>query len=97
MQAAVVTVSDTGIGMDAAELEHLFDRFFRAERVRRAAIAGVGLGMPITKELVEAHGGEIAVDSEPGVGSTFTVRLPLLAPGQSEVGQSEAAHSRQEA
>ncbi|GAA3672262.1 sensor histidine kinase [Arthrobacter ginkgonis] len=97
-QAAVVTVADTGIGMDAAELEHLFDRFFRAERVRRAAIAGVGLGMPITKELVEAHGGEIAVESEPGAGSTFTVRLPLLTPGQSEAGQAEAAaHSRQEA
>ena len=91
--SAVVTVTDTGIGMDESELEHLFDRFFRAEQVRRAAIAGVGLGMPITKELVEAHSGEITAASEPGVGSTITVRLPLLPAGEPQV----AAHAGQEA
>ncbi|GER21717.1 two-component sensor histidine kinase [Zafaria cholistanensis] len=96
--SAVATVADTGIGMDEPERERLFDRFFRAQGVRRAAIAGVGLGLPITEELVKAHGGEVTVDSEPGVGSTFTVRLPLLPPAPTGIaGQPEKAGQAEKA
>lgn len=77
----VVEVVDTGQGMAPDELQNLFTRFYRAAGVRRSAIPGAGLGLAITKELVEAHGGTITVSSTPGSGSTFCVRFP--APAQS--------------
>jgi signal transduction histidine kinase len=76
---ACVTVRDTGIGIAADELAHLFTRFFRSQEAHRMAIQGVGLGLAICKDIAEAHGGTIAVTSEPGVGSEFVVRLPLAA------------------
>lgn len=75
---AVLEVADTGIGMEAAEVDGLFTRFYRTASVRQAAIAGAGLGLAISKELVDAHGGTIEVDSTPGRGSTFRVRLPAI-------------------
>jgi two-component system phosphate regulon sensor histidine kinase PhoR len=70
-------VSDTGIGIDAMDREHLFTRFFRARHAQDQSIQGVGLGLSIIKSIVESHGGRIEVDSQVGRGSVFQVRLPL--------------------
>ena len=72
----VFSVADTGLGMSEEEQAGLFTRFFRTEAVRRAGIPGAGLGMAISKGIVEAHGGEITVQSTPGEGTVFTVSLP---------------------
>lgn len=71
-------VRDYGIGVPADEVPRLFDRFYRAKAV--SAIAGVGIGLHLVRELVAMHGGSVAATSEPGQGSTFTVRLPLAQP-----------------
>jgi signal transduction histidine kinase len=80
--AVELRVADTGIGIEPADRDRLFLRFFRASSAEERSIQGVGLGLSITKAIVEAHGGRIEVDSDPGVGSTFTVRLPGAAPAQ---------------
>ena len=72
-----IDVSDTGIGIDAMDREHLFTRFFRARHAQDQSIQGVGLGLSIIKSIVEKHGGRIEVESEVGRGSRFQVRLPL--------------------
>jgi len=76
---AVLQVADTGVGIPAEEHARLYDRFFRASNATARAVPGVGLGLMIVRAIVAAHGGEIAVDSEVGRGTTFTVRLPLTA------------------
>ncbi len=73
----IVSISDTGIGMDDIALSHLFDRFTQADSSLRKKYAGTGLGMAITKELVELMAGSIDVVSQLGQGTTFTVTLPL--------------------
>jgi signal transduction histidine kinase len=73
--ATVFRVSDQGIGIPADEIPHLFASFHRASNV--GEIPGTGLGLAIVKNAVETHGGSVAVESEPGQGSTFTVRLPI--------------------
>jgi PAS domain S-box-containing protein len=78
---AVVTVTDTGIGIPAAEQKRLFERFFRAESATRLAIPGTGLGLTISKAIAEAHGGAITVASREGQGTTFAVVLPLAVAG----------------
>ncbi len=75
-EAAVLEVIDNGIGIDPAEMPHVFERFFRADRARQAEGGHVGLGLAISKGIVEAHGGAILAASRPGMGSTFTVRIP---------------------
>lgn len=77
----VLTVSDTGHGIPAELLPRLFDRFFKADpaRPREAGSRTGGLGLPICKSIVEAHGGRIAIASRPGQGTSVTVRLPALA------------------
>lgn len=74
-------VSDTGIGMDEAEQDKVFTKFFRAHRAVTTAVPGVGLGLVITKNIVEEHGGNLSFVSSPGQGSVFTVSLPLTAAG----------------
>jgi signal transduction histidine kinase len=69
-----IDVADDGIGISAADLPHVFERFFRADRSRTGS--GNGLGLALARRIVELHGGALTVDSELGVGSTFTVRLP---------------------
>jgi two-component system sensor histidine kinase BaeS len=71
------SVTDTGIGMTEEECQHVFDRFYRTDRSRARETGGTGLGMAITKGLVEAHGGEISVKSIKNVETTFTLWLPL--------------------
>ena len=75
--SAVVAVSDTGIGIDPDALEHVFERFYRADEARTRAFGGSGLGLSIAEQLVTGHGGRISAESTPGRGSTFTVSLPL--------------------
>ncbi|MEW1807355.1 HAMP domain-containing sensor histidine kinase [Pseudarthrobacter sp. NPDC080039] len=70
-------VSDTGMGMSPEDASEVFAKFFRTSSVRRTAIPGVGLGLPISKAIVEAHGGTIGVDSSLGKGTTFTFRVPV--------------------
>ena len=71
----VLTVSDEGIGIPAADLNHLFEPFHRAVNV--GTISGTGLGLVITKESIELHGGTITLESQVGVGTTFTVSIPI--------------------
>lgn len=73
-------VQDTGMGMTAADAERVFTRFFRSPAVREGAIPGAGLGLSITKAIVERHGGTISLSTWPGRGSTFTVELPADGP-----------------
>ncbi|MEV7037005.1 HAMP domain-containing sensor histidine kinase [Amycolatopsis sp. NPDC051061] len=72
----VIAVADTGTGIAAEDLPHVFDRFWRAEKSRSRQTGGSGLGLAIVRHLVQAHGGSIDVESEVDSGSTFTVRLP---------------------
>lgn len=74
---AVLTVADTGIGIAAEHLPHLFERFYRADPSRSTPGTGSGLGLAICDEIVRAHGGRIEVQSVSGEGSTFVVRLPV--------------------
>jgi PAS domain S-box-containing protein len=75
---AVLAVRDTGIGIPVPDQEQIFERFFRSASATRQVIPGTGLGLTISKAIVDAHHGTISVDSQEGQGSTFTVRLPLL-------------------
>ena len=77
-----LAVRDTGLGIPEADLEHVFDRFYRTGEVMNLHIPGTGLGLSIVRDIVEAHGGRVALDSREGDGSTFTVSLP--ASGQSQ-------------
>jgi signal transduction histidine kinase len=70
-------VADTGEGIAAADLPHLFERFYRVDPARSRQTGGSGLGLAIARQLVEAHGGTIGVESEPGRGTRFTVEFPM--------------------
>jgi signal transduction histidine kinase len=73
-----VVISDSGEGIDAQDLPHVFERFYRGEKSRNRATGGAGLGLAIAKGIVEAHGGEIGVESEAGEGTRFFFRLPAV-------------------
>ncbi|SEP48967.1 sensor histidine kinase [Amycolatopsis saalfeldensis] len=75
----LITVTDTGAGIAADDLAHVFDRFWRADKSRTRRTGGSGLGLAIVRKLAEAQGGEVTVTSAPGEGSAFTLRLPAPA------------------
>jgi len=72
-----ISVVDTGEGIPAEDLANIFERFYRVDKSRARATGGSGLGLTIAKRMVEAHGGKIEVESEPGKGSSFTFTLPV--------------------
>jgi signal transduction histidine kinase len=77
-----IDVRDNGIGLSPDEQAHLFDKFFRAQQPATYGVEGTGLGLPITRVLVEMHGGRITVTSAPGEGSTFSFTLPVAEVAQ---------------
>jgi len=96
--AARLTVRDTGVGMAADVLPHLFERFYRADSARSSQTDGVGLGLSLVKWIAGQHGATINVVSRPGAGSTFTVELPLqVSPRWPSSGQDLADADRQTA
>ena len=72
----VIRVSDTGAGIPAEQLPHIFQKFFQADNQSKAAVKGTGLGLAIAKEIVGAHQGTIHVESQVGHGTTFTITMP---------------------
>jgi signal transduction histidine kinase len=72
-----IAIEDTGHGIEPDQLPHLFERFYRTDRARARDSGGTGLGLPIVKEIIEAHGGRITVESKVGTGSVFTLWLPI--------------------
>lgn len=77
--AAVITVSDTGVGIEQADLEHVFERLYRGRQAKAMVPEGSGLGLPLARSIVADHHGTISVNSTPGIGTTVTVWLPLSA------------------
>src|SRR4029079_12075696 len=75
--AAQLRVTDTGIGIEPADQERLFERFHRVVGARSRTFEGTGIGLALVAQLAELHGGTVAIDSVPGAGSTFTVRVPF--------------------
>jgi signal transduction histidine kinase len=91
---AVLTISDHGVGIAPEDIERIFERYEQATTSR--AHAGLGLGLYIVRQIVEAHGGQIRVESQRGAGSTFIVELPrepasAAAPGQAPAGAAQAS------
>ena len=77
-ESLAISVTDDGIGIDSADLPHVFDRFYRTDQSRRHGLTGTGLGLAITQAIIEAHGGKITITSKgPNQGATTTIRLPL--------------------
>lgn len=90
---ASISVSDTGIGIDPAELPRIFDRFFRGSRANEARGSGSGLGLSIVRSIVDMHGGTVAVQSRVGAGTTFRVVLPAQPRAQSETEGARVAET----
>ncbi|MEP6641897.1 MAG: ATP-binding protein [Gaiellales bacterium] len=89
-QASLLEIADSGIGIAEADVPHIFKRFWRAEKSRSRVTGGAGIGLAIVRELVHAHGGTITVESQPGQGSTFRVRIPAI-PATTEIGHRSYA------
>ncbi len=79
-QEFVIEVADSGIGIGADDIDRIFDRFYRAKDSRVEKIVGTGLGLALAREVMRLHGGDIAVQSVPDKGSTFSIRMPLRTP-----------------
>ncbi|HET8778449.1 MAG TPA: ATP-binding protein [Agromyces sp.] len=90
-----IAVTDRGIGMAADELERVFERFYRIDQARSRNTGGTGLGLSIVKHTVQNHGGDVRVWSQPGRGSTFTIRLPLAEPDTEDVASAPSGGGEQ--
>jgi two-component system OmpR family sensor kinase len=84
-----MTVSDSGPGMSEEAARHAFDRFYRPDTGRARSVAGSGLGLAIVASVVQAHEGEVTLETAPGEGATFTVTLPALGPRQLQASPQE--------
>ncbi len=90
---ASVAISDTGVGIPADDVAHVWDRFYRVDQARTRTRGGAGLGLAIVKGIVEAHGGTATLTSTPGSGTTVTLSFPLAADDTPTAGQSPTASS----
>ncbi|WIB13898.1 cell wall metabolism sensor histidine kinase WalK [Curtobacterium sp. MCPF17_052] len=75
-----IAITDQGVGIPEADLDRVFERFYRVDPARSRATGGTGLGLAIVKHIVSNHGGDVRVWSQPGKGSTFTIRIPEADP-----------------
>ena len=75
-RSVLLAVRDTGVGIPADELTHVFDRFYRIDADRSSSTGGAGLGLAIVRSIAELHGGNVDLQSEPGAGTTVTLSLP---------------------
>ena len=82
---AELAVEDHGVGIPARDLDRVFERFYRVDQARSRGTGGTGLGLAIVRHVATNHGGDVVVESEEGVGSTFTLRVPAPS-GRGEVG-----------
>lgn len=89
-----IAVTDQGIGMDADELDRVFERFYRVDQARSRHTGGTGLGLSIVKHAAENHGGDVRVWSKPGNGSTFTLRLPEAADPSPPLGGTDTMETQ---
>ena len=95
--ALSVWVTDTGSGISAEDLPHIFERFYRADRSRTGATGGSGLGLSIVRAIISAHGGTIRAESTPGQGTRIIFTLPLASPSLSpQVNTAATQAQRQE-
>lgn len=95
-QNLIFQVEDTGCGIDQEDLPRIFDRFFQAKRSSGANLGGVGIGLTLTKRLVELHEGEIKVESEVNRGTIFTITLPSASIGRIELAQQQTKSDSRE-
>jgi signal transduction histidine kinase len=79
---ALIAVTDHGTGISADDLPRIFDRFYRAPVPENRSIAGTGIGLALVEHIVKGHGGRVDVESQPGAGSTFSIRLPIATGAQ---------------
>lgn len=86
-----ISVSDTGVGIEPEHLPYVFERFYRADPSRVRSTGGTGIGLAIARDLMRAHGGQIEVQSTPGIGTTFTLRFPLTPPADGHPSGRSAA------
>src|SRR6185436_6730812 len=87
-EGVMITVQDSGPGIPAEDIPRVFERFYQVDK-SRAHAEGLGLGLAITKEIVEAHGGSVSVESQVGHGAQFRVRLPLTRPDDATVAKKK--------
>jgi two-component system sensor histidine kinase SenX3 len=83
-----IAVTDQGEGIPEEDLDRVFERFFRVDQARSRNTGGTGLGLSIVKHAVQNHGGEVRVWSQPGRGSTFTIRLPEASTIRPSIGEN---------
>ena len=87
-EEAELRISDTGQGMSPAEQTRLFERFYRADSVRGSAVHGTGLGLSLSRDIMRQHGGDLRLNSEPGVGTTAVATMPLAPPTPDDVARA---------
>jgi two-component system sensor histidine kinase SenX3 len=86
--SVALLVKDEGVGIPRAELERVFERFYRVDRARSRETGGTGLGLAIVRHVAQNHGGRVMVESKPGEGSIFTLQLPLDGSGLADTESS---------